>query len=101
LAKLNATTVTIGPVSLALFDPFAALIPRLFHFFTVEERNSSLKYLTEQLKQSENNNKIIIGITHYPLICSYPCVKHCIPDPNRNETMPLYANLKQHYSLML
>lgn len=44
---------------------------------------------------------MIIAVTHYPLICSYPSVEHCIPDPDRNETKPLFANLKHFYESIL
>jgi len=57
--------------------------------------------LVETLKKGKKSGKVIVALSHYPIVCSYPTPEHCIPDKNYKEFMPLYVNLQQHFNALI
>ena len=86
---------------MSLFDPQAALIPRKFYKYTTEQRLSSRKNLALDLERGSKNDQVLIALSHYPMVCSYPSSEHCIPDEKYNEFLPLYVNLQEHFNTLL
>ena len=53
------------------------------------------------LEGASVQGKTVVGLSHYPLVCGFPTPLHCVPDHQRNEILPLFANLEEINSLVL